>query len=47
MGISIMDACFIEISTYFELLDLFRKSMSSDETTTRIATQADIDNFLL
>lgn len=46
MGISLKDAFFIEIDTYFELLDLFRKSMS-EQSGIRKATQADIDKFLL
>lgn len=46
MGIGIRDAEFIEIDTYFELLDLFRNSMSG-ENAPRMATQADIDAFLL
>lgn len=46
MGIQIKDAFFIEIDTYFELLDLFRKSMG-EQSRTRKATQADIDKFLL
>lgn len=48
MGISLKDAFFIEIDTYFELLDLFKKSMdTSDGVNKRAATQADIDSFLL
>ena len=46
MGIPIRDACFIEIDTYFELLDLFKKSMG-DHSSSRMATQSDIDSFLL
>ena len=46
MGISLQDAAFIEIDTYFELLDLFRNAMSG-EGVPREATQADIDAFLL
>lgn len=46
MGISIRDSEFIEIDTYFELLDLFNESMSN-ETKPRQATQADIDAFLM
>lgn len=46
MGIPIRDACFIEIDTYFELLDLFRESMGISGGSRR-ATQADIDKFLL
>jgi len=47
MGISIRDAFFIEIDTYFELLDLFKESMGVDEDNSRTATQTDIDRFLL
>jgi len=47
MGISIRDAFFIEIDTYFELLDLFKESMGLDEDGSRTATQTDIDRFLL
>lgn len=46
MGIPIRDACFIEIDTYFELVDLFKESMGHAEGY-RNATQSDIDNFLL
>lgn len=46
MGIPLRDACFIEIDTYFELLDLFKKSMG-DHSSSRMATQSDIDSFLL
>ena len=46
MGIPIRDAYFIEIDTYFELVDLFSESMGS-KNGTRNATQSDIDNFLL
>ena len=46
MGIPIRDACFIEIDTYFELVDLFKESMGHAEGH-RNATQSDIDNFLL
>lgn len=46
MGISLRDACFIEIDTYFELLELYRESMSG-EPSSRMATQIDIDKFLL
>jgi hypothetical protein len=46
MGISLRDAEFIEIDTYFELLDLFRESMSGEKKP-RPATQEDIDAFLL
>ena len=46
MGISIRDAYFIEIDTYFELVDLYKKSMSSAEGT-REATQSEIDSFLM
>ena len=47
MGISIRDACFIEIDTYFELLDLYDSSMNGENNGPKMATQADIDNFLL
>ena len=47
MGISLRDACFIEIDTYFELLDLYRNSMNVDGSSVREATQSDIDSFLL
>lgn len=47
MGISIRDACFIEIDTYFELLDLFKKAMGDSSDKPRVATQADIDMFLM
>lgn len=46
MGIPIRDAFFIEIDTYFELVDLFKESMGASEGR-RNATQSDIDNFLL
>lgn len=46
MGIPIRDAYFIEIDTYFELVDLFKESMGHAEGH-RNATQSDIDNFLL
>ena len=46
MGISVRDAYFIEIDTYFELVDLYKKSMSSVEGT-REATQSEIDSFLM
>ena len=46
MGIPLRDACFIEIDTYFELVDLFKESMGTSEGR-RNATQSDIDNFLL
>ena len=45
MGISIRDAHFIEIDTYFELLDLF-KELYAGKTNNRQATQDDIDKFL-
>lgn len=45
MGIPLKDAFFIEIDTYFELLDLFRESLSGGSGP-RKATQADIDKFL-
>lgn len=45
MGIPIRDAFFIEIDTYFELLDLFKESMGGSSGSRR-ATQADIDKFL-
>lgn len=44
MGISLNDSRFIELDTYFELLDLYRKSNGGNST--REATQADIDRFL-
>ena len=47
MGISIRDACFIEIDTYFELVDLFNNAASDSSNKTRVATQADIDMFLM
>lgn len=47
MGIPIKDAFFIEIDTYFELLDLFESSIRKTSETSRKATQADIDQFLL
>ena len=47
MGISIRDACFIEIDTYFELVDLFKTAMGDSSNTPRVATQADIDMFLM
>lgn len=46
MGIPLKDAFFIEIDTYFELLDLFRESFNGG-VGSRKATQADIDKFLL
>lgn len=45
MGIPLKDAFFIEIDTYFELLDLFRESFGGTDGP-RKATQADIDKFL-
>lgn len=45
MGIPLKDAFFIEIDTYFELLDLFRESFNGGSGPRR-ATQADIDKFL-
>ncbi len=47
MGISLSDAFLIEIDTYFELVDLFMESMGRSESSSREATQTDIDNFLL
>jgi len=47
MGISIRDACFIELDTYFELVDLFKNAMGDSSNNTRVATQADIDMFLM
>lgn len=47
MGISLSDAFLIEIDTYFELVDLFMESMGRSESSSREATQSDIDNFLL
>lgn len=46
MGISIRDACFIELDTYFELVDLFKQSTHQTDFS-REATQSDIDSFLL
>lgn len=46
MGIPIKDAFFIEIDTYFELLDLFRESIGGGKGGPRRATQSDIDKFL-
>lgn len=43
MGISIRDAFFIELDTYFELLDLFNGANSEE----REASQGDIDKFLM
>lgn len=45
MGISLKDAFFIEIDTYFELLDLYKESLG--EKSSKRATQKDIDRFLL
>ncbi len=47
MGIAISDAHFIEIDTYFELIDLFNESLNQIDNGPRMATQSDIDNFLL
>ena len=47
MGISIRDAFYVEIDTYFELVDLFAESMGGTKSKSREATQSDIDNFLL
>lgn len=47
MGISIRDAFYVEIDTYFELVDLFAESMGGIKSKSREATQSDIDNFLL
>lgn len=47
MGIPLKDAFFIEIDTYFELLDLFRESFNGGVGSRKEATQADIDKFLL
>ena len=46
MGISLRDACFIEIDTYFELLEMYKESMDKEKGP-KPATQSDIDNFLL
>ncbi len=46
MGISLKDACFIEIDTYFELIDMHKESMEKDKGP-KAASQSDIDNFLL
>lgn len=46
MGISLKDTDLIEIDTYFELIDLFRASISP-HSTQRAATQGDIDAFLV
>lgn len=45
MGISLSDAFFIEIDTYFELIDLYSSQFKKEES--REATQSDIDSFLL
>lgn len=45
MGISLRDAFFIEIDTYFELLDLYNKQ-NANGITTHYASQEDIDRFL-
>ena len=47
MGIPLRDACFIEIDTYFELVDLFKNATSDSSNNPRVATQADIDMFLM
>ena len=47
MGIGIDDAHYIEIDTYFELIEIFSESLVKTNDTPRRATQADIDNFLL
>lgn len=46
MGISLFEASFIQLDTYFELLDLYSKQMSG-KPSNRMATQSDIDKFLL
>jgi len=46
MGISLSDAHYIEIDTYFELMELYQESFK-DEKSPKKASQADIDNFLL
>ena len=46
MGISVRDAYFIEIDTYFELVDLYKKQNSGGENI-REATQNEIDSFLM
>lgn len=47
MGISLGDAYFIELDTYFELVDLFQESMGGSRPMSREASQSDIDSFLL
>lgn len=46
MGISVRDAYFIEIDTYFELVDLYKKQNGGSENI-REATQNEIDSFLM
>ena len=46
MGISLSEASFIQLDTYFELLDLFSKQMSG-KPSNRMASQLDMDKFLL
>ncbi len=47
MGIAIGDAYHIEIDTYFELIEIYSESLDKTSNAPRMATQADIDNFLL
>ena len=47
MGIALGDAYHIEIDTYFELIDIFSENLDKTGNAPRMATQADIDNFLL
>ncbi len=46
MGIPLSDACFIEIDTYFELMDISNEVAKSDSKPKK-ASQNDIDKFLL
>ncbi|MCL2521253.1 MAG: hypothetical protein FWE36_00160 [Erysipelotrichales bacterium] len=46
MGISVKDSEFIDIDTYFEMVEIEIK-MLKGESGERKATQADIDRFLL
>jgi len=46
LGISIKDSEFIDIETYFEIVDLHLKTIDYDNQSRR-ATQSDIDKFLL
>ena len=47
MGISLKDTDLIEIDTYFELVDLFLASISPTKSSLRLASQSDIDAFLV